>query len=113
MIDLYKSTPLALDGSLLVDGLFIPFKEGWPLMQYTGIPDKNGNDIYEGDILKLSGRGQDCFFAVDFEEGCFVARVPWKKEYSPELKCYTFFSLEVMSVEIVGNIYENPDLLKP
>lgn len=81
-------------------------------MDFTGLLDKNGKEIYEGDICKLNGGGQDVFFDVQFEEGCFVARVPWKKEGSPELKVYTFFKPEIMAVEVVGNIYENPELIK-
>lgn len=80
------------------------------LMDWTGLVDKNMKEIWEGDICKLNGGGADVIFEIGFEDGCFVARVPWKKEGSPELKYYTGFKEEIMSIEVIGNIWENKEL---
>jgi len=81
-------------------------EEGQPfvLMQWTGLLDKNGREIYEGDLLKYE---MGSIWEVIFEDGCFkrnslTARYGSKKLLldSPE------------QFEIIGNIHENPELLK-
>ena len=97
--------------------------QGAILMQYTGLKDKNGKEIYEGDILKLEGGGEPCLGSVGFERGCFTFNALWlnkEKEYMPELYRYTFFAeldkgklfKDCIVVEIIGNIHENPELIK-
>lgn len=73
MIDLKKITPFALD--IDTDGLFIPFSDGLIIEQFTGLHDRNGNEIYEGDIVKWGhnidtlGEGLGVCFDGGFEEG--------------------------------------------
>ena len=93
------------------------------LCEFTGLKDKNEKEIYEGDILELDGGGEPCLGSVGFERGCFVFNADWldkKKEYMPELYRYTFFAelkkgklfKDCVVVKIVGNIYENSNLLE-
>lgn len=71
------------------------------LMQYTGLKDKNGKEIYEGDILFESFREE--YLKVVFENGSFRAEADG---YSSDLEGYDY------SCEVIGNIYENPELIE-
>lgn len=72
--------------------------EFFEIMQYTGITDKNGQEIYEGDILKWDPK-------------------EWGSEYS-EVVEWDFELLNARQndwpqfCEVIGNIHENPELLK-
>lgn len=68
------------------------------LMQFTGLLDKNGKEIYEGDILK--GKNLE-----GFDE---VAPVKWDYVQWYPLAGHRAFE----ECEVIGNIYENPELLK-
>jgi len=76
------------------------------LMQSTGLKDKNGKEIFEGDIL-FGHAGEDFWEIVEFdiEEGKWIRRDIW---YNSKLD----LSENNKFMEIVGNIYENPELLE-
>lgn len=82
------------------------YPESIPIMQFTGLIDMNGKDIFEGDILKLPNGS---FVDVRFESGCFeILNEPLSYDFDSEIpiKCYPSHYAEV-----IGNIYENPELL--
>jgi hypothetical protein len=77
------------------------------LLQYTGLKDKNGKEIYEGDIVKLFCC-KEYYIAEIFWDRCsFLIRGEhWDKH--TQLSSFETGS----ECEIIGNIYENPELLK-
>lgn len=80
----------------------------YELMQYTGLKDKNGKEIYEGDILHLE---LGSFAEYADEQEMFIVG---KNNIHDEC-CYlknAIIQYDGVSCEVVGNIYENPELLE-
>lgn len=76
-------------------------EENYKVMQYTGLKDKNGKEIYEGDILLTKDiEGEKYQTCVTYENGMFL---------SGEEPLYD--DVFLFEAEVVGNIYENPELL--
>lgn len=81
------------------------------IMQYTGSKDKNGIKIYEGDIAKLQD-GHTSYYVVEWHKnGMWIFRF-----LDNEHQYYSFNSvcdfMYTVNHEVIGNIYENPDLVE-
>lgn len=97
-----------------------------PIMQFTGTLDKNGREIYEGDVVRIVKDETQKFGNTPHQEGLLfgdVASVEWN-ETNVRYSLFPKGELEEGDIdyycawtgwnwlEIIGNIYENPDLLK-
>lgn len=90
-------------------GFSIWDKKDIVLLQYTGLLDRNGKEIYEGDLIIFDNTvGNDVKrnnpYQVIYKEGCFGVR--------EGLEFYPLYKYEEFHIKSIGNIYENPDLFK-
>ena len=88
------------------------------IMQYTGLKDKNSKEIYEGDILDSISGAWDIRGLVDFGmwgwqiDGYYKEdKTKWCFNFGEIMQCYEQID-RFEDFEIIGNIYENPELLE-
>lgn len=81
------------------------------LMQFTGLKDKNGKEIFEGDILK-NAQFEDTkafhILPVEWDEGCCSFTTLKRSNHHFRLSKYA-----ERHYEVIGNIHESPELLNP
>lgn len=71
--------------------------------QYTGLTDRNGKRIFEGDIVRAFTRFSEIYVSpVAYHDGTF-----WFKNWS-----WTKFLFKFEKIEVIGNIHDNPELME-
>ena len=80
----------------------------YKLMQYTGLKDKNGKEIYEGDIVSLFYETQISEVRFNSKYGCWEVKV----QLSIHSQGWDLLGNHLGESEVIGNIYENPELLE-
>ena len=85
--------------------------EDYILMQYTGLSDKNGIECYQGDLSIINGELCMVNFCTFFTGGWDFKSFKIGSHPFSEI-CNSFNGLGCTQFEIIGNIHENPELLK-
>lgn len=89
--------------------------------QYTGLTDKNGNRIFEGDIVRLENRSPEGSWTAVVEFGnpnCTYSwgyqlkRIGGEEGFNPDILLWVDMEETGATCEVIGNIYDNPELLE-
>lgn len=98
-------------------GTLLKSKEGEFIMQYVGLQDKNGKEVYEGDIIwkrcEYNRQTYECWYEVIYEEtGFYLKIINYNIDTNDDVKVGVVVCFPYEAFYVVGNIYENPELLE-
>ena len=92
-----------------------PVSSAYPVLpetvgQYTGLTDRNGKKIFEGDILHCVSKLDNAKMVVIFE--CGEYRMVLAEKFKDYILNCEFYAITCFEKEVIGNIHDNPELLK-
>ena len=96
-------------GEVFNDSGFSRVTSESPVMQYTGLKDKNGKEIYEGDFLLVNNNYKE---VVDMTLQRNEKRGHGETYFVVGLNIVCGYAEDNKEYEVIGNIYENPELLE-
>mgnify|MGYP005764324815 CR=1 FL=1 len=90
----------------------IPEQCGYNIMQYTGLKDKNGKEIYEGDIIFVKGETKLLDIKGKVEYSNILAQFIITNTGNIVNEAELLGDYEEEDIEKIGNVYDNPELLE-
>ena len=94
------NTDISANTKFKINEIIACIQADYHLMQFTGLYDKNGNEIWEGDVVSLNGEGT--YLVTWDEEDCL-----FKFGNSPVFEACAYKA----KIIVIGNIFENPELV--
>ena len=89
--------------------------DDFPIMQLTGLKDKNGKEIYEGDIVEFISLSEEYRTGIVFyKDGCYRLKnfknLEFRQWNDGNHEWYSIENVESFEIEVIGNIHENTEL---
>lgn len=105
-IDFFEGKIEITSDTIRYDEVYTDEIKDFELMQYTGVKDKNGREIYEGDIVEYKNE----YHVIEWDDCKFMAKGFYcSSQDTPD----DFFSeFAYTNCKVIGNIYENSELLE-
>lgn len=110
-----RQTAFNRDGVQILYDVLVGRKSLYSVMQYTGLKDKNGKEIYEGDVYRRYNyiykvvwvQEKCCFMGL-----CFGRKKDFSEGFTKEHDGHLFPLADDGVMEVIGNVHENPELIK-